>query len=188
MQRWDGNVREGPRRIRTIRSRSGARLFNFENPRLPSLHENTNPTVGSGAPRITGLIRKQPPQLPATDNSPEIEISFEELEWMMRYLDANGNIELLLLPKSEWYYDSYCDWCDWWGYFAPYVPDKYELIECYRRGRVCVLCSRCFKLAEPPWRPNNRDRWHERLVQVFRTTELNSDVQRTIAEYVAEKF
>ena len=51
------------------------------------------------------------------------EISFEELEWMMRDLDANGNIELLLSPKSEWYYDSYCDWCDWWGYFAPYVPD-----------------------------------------------------------------
>ena len=85
------------------------------------------------------------------------------------------------------YHQDYCDWCGWWGYFdCEEVPAKYKLIDCDRNGLDGVLCTRCYDLAEPPWRPNNRDRWHEWLLQVFRTTELNTDVQRTIAEYLAQ--
>ena len=80
-----------------------------------------------------------------------------------------------------------CEWCKWWGHFGWYVQHKYKLVHvdsCPPEPQL--LCLRCLLLDEPPWRPNNRDCWHEWLLQVLRTTELNSDVQRTIAEYLAQ--
>ena len=91
----------------------------------------------------------------------------------------------MLIDNDEYEYDT-CDWCGWWGYAGPMVPAKYELTDCYRNGRNWVLCTRCYDLAEPPWRPNNRDRWHERLLQVFRTTKLSTEVLRPFVEYFAE--
>ena len=81
-------------------------------------------------------------------------------------------------------YDT-CDWCGWWGYAGPMVPARFMIVESGKNGKLLGFCLRCIKLDEPPWWPNNRDRCHEWLLQVFRTTELNTDVQRTIAEMLA---
>ena len=83
--------------------------------------------------------------------------------------------------NDAWYS---CDWCGWFGYFGPDVPDKYVLYDVDGCPGY-VLCLRCIDLEEPPWRPNNRDRWHEWLMKVFRTTALNTNTHRKIAEYLA---
>ena len=94
----------------------------------------------------------------------------------------------MLIDNDEYEYDT-CDWCGWWGYFGPGVPAKYELRDVNRCGELFVLCLRCFKLDEPPWRPNNRDRCHEWVVKVCRGSRiaaLSPPIQRLIAEMLAE--
>ena len=88
--------------------------------------------------------------------------------------------------NDEWYQ---CHWCGWWGYFGGAdVPDKYVLLD-VDGPSLCLLCMRCVWLDEPPWWPNNRDRCHEWLLQVFRTNRTAASVintHREIAEYLAD--
>ena len=98
----------------------------------------------------------------------------------------------------------FCDWCGWWGwidtgpYFTVVLP-KYRLVK-YRSCEYgslylgFVLCLRCVDLyendKEPPWWPNNRDRYHEMLLRNFQPpafAEVDStNILRRIAEYLAE--
>ena len=53
-----------------------------------------------------------------------------------------------------------CDWCWAWCYFI------------YTRDEVPELCGRCLQLyrdgGEPPWWPNERQRWRLRVQRLFR--------------------
>ena len=89
----------------------------------------------------------------------------------------------------------YCDWCGWWGWLeteTDLVPPKYRLVE-YEPDdgfHGPVYCLRCEGLKEPPWRPNNRDRFHELLLRNFQPHAFaevdRTSICRLIAEYVAE--
>ena len=86
------------------------------------------------------------------------------------------------LPLDEWFQ---CDWCQWWGYFSSEeMPEKYELLDI---DGVGYLCLRCFQADEPPWRPNNRDRCHGWMINLF-ANRLGGEngTTRLIAEFLAD--
>ena len=89
----------------------------------------------------------------------------------------------IYFENDEWYQ---CGWCGWWGYFsAEEVPLKYCL------WGPLPKCERCIDLAEPPWRPNNRDRCHEWLLKVSHKTrmaKLDTYTVRIIAEFIAKNI
>ena len=79
---------------------------------------------------------------------------------------------------------SQCDWCGWWGHFSWPMPAKFVLIDVDMpppQGPT-VVCLRCIGLDEPPWRPNNRERW-QRLLS--RHTPLDDNCTRLIALFIA---
>ena len=58
-----------------------------------------------------------------------------------------------------------CTWCWRWGKCLPdeYLNGADPLIDI---DMVGVLCERCFALEEPPWWPNNRQRYVMKLRQM----------------------
>ena len=91
----------------------------------------------------------------------------------------------------------YCDWCGWWGWIeedTDLVLPKHRLVEYdSEHGSMFfgpVYCLRCKDLEEPPWWPNNRDRFHELLLRNFQPPAFadvdSTSILRLIAEYVAE--
>ena len=96
----------------------------------------------------------------------------------------------------------YCDWCGWWGWLktdtASVLPKhrlvKYRSCEYGSLHLGFVLCLRCVDLyendKEPPWWPNNRDRYHEMLLRNLQPPAFadvdSTSILRLIAEYVAE--
>ena len=86
-------------------------------------------------------------------------------------------------------YSERCEWCGWWGYYGSWdLPEQYTLIV-MDDLELTTLCMRCHALKEPPWWPNNRDRYHEWLLRIFRPPKLaardNTYTLRLIAEYIA---
>ena len=94
--------------------------------------------------------------------------------------------------KGVW---DYCDWCGWYGWLETYngsVIPKHRLVEYECEGFEFlrnVYCLRCDDLKEPPWRPNNRDRYHKWLLRNLRPPKLalidSTNILRLIAEYLA---
>ena len=91
----------------------------------------------------------------------------------------------------------YCDWCGWWGWIetdTDLVLPKHQLVEYdSEHGSMFsgpVYCLRCEDLEEPPWWPNNRDRFHELILRNFQPPAFakidSTSILRLIAEYVAE--
>ena len=89
-----------------------------------------------------------------------------------------------------------CPWCGWWDSFrldrgTISIIKEHEDYPCYDR------CSRCAQLDEPPWWPNNRQRYAQKLMHLLPTvgiaitaTEIVErtmpcEVIRLIAEYLA---
>ena len=93
----------------------------------------------------------------------------------------------------------YCDWCGWWGWIhtdLDPVPFTYRLIvyqpdDSYHGPVYCMRCEDLYcNDKEPPWWPNNRDRFHELLLRnlqphAFATVD-STNILRRVAEYLAE--
>ena len=78
-----------------------------------------------------------------------------------------------------------CDWCWAWCYFI------------YTRDEVPELCGRCLQLyrdgGEPPWWPNERQRWRLRVQRLFRrqlrhAPPIPVEVCKKIAAFVARPW
>ena len=87
------------------------------------------------------------------------------------------------VDPHKWYQ---CDWCEWWGKCSWDVPDRDALINFDSCDGLCFICLRCHELDEPPWRPNNRDRYYMSMQRLGFFKELPHTARRDIACYLAK--
>ena len=81
-----------------------------------------------------------------------------------------------------------CAWCWRWGkcLLDEFLDGAEPLIDI---DMVGTLCERCFELEEPPWRPNNRQRYARRIRALWLRRVLGNrevgEVSLLIASYLA---
>ena len=172
-------------RFRTIRSRSHFRFFHVRAPAwvAQDYRAYTNSCISTFWSLKLGTIPRQSGSM----GSLAVRVPFRGSQGPWWDLSDGGPAGFVSDNPYDW--SARCEWCGWWGYYGSWdLPEQYTLIV-MDDLELTTLCMRCHALKEPPWWPNNRDRYHEWLLRIFRPPKLaardSTYTLRLIAEYIA---